>query len=258
MMISFRKADLLDDVEQQRVVEQQRQDEINRDKITHFPLDTLPQHPQISKIIRAACDEFVQNMSSSWEAWGREAEPLEHRPHTPGFFNHTNGGWRGKAFIDVSYMSSSGGWPSNKEFSKDAHEKESNAYKEGLNNFIMDHNEELVAAGLDPKIKKNLKKINYGDLYDAGQGTLAESLSEAEMTELQGYTYEFYFEVFYYNPTNDEKENKGDGLPEIRVQAGVCEGFDLLAVGQQYSFSTLSQLEAILKECVEKATEAVG
>ena len=177
-MISFRKADLLESVENQRL--QEEQERIEKDKITHHPLDTLPQHPEISKIIEDACNEFVENMNHTWEAWGREAEPLEHRPHVPGFFNYTNGGWRGKAFLDVSYMSSTGGWPSNADFYKNAHEKEDRSYKDAFDNFVMDYKDELIAAKLDPKFKKNLKKINYHDLCDLGHCDLAERLSEAE------------------------------------------------------------------------------
>ena len=248
-LISYRTADLLLNIQEK---ERQRAE---ADKIDKHPLDVLPEHPQINDIIKETVTEFSEKMQQSFETYGNKIKEL---PSTSsnGFHNYTNGGWSAQEYTILDYMVGSGRFPANDRFNDILEEQQKQGYKDAMDNFIADHKDELIKAGLDPSIKKNLKKINYHDLYEMDNGRLAEALSECESEALSQYEYTFYFKVFYYAPTNSNKEFE-DGLPEIQVTSGVEGSFDLEAVDERFSFSTLSQLKEKLNLCLNQAGEVL-
>ncbi len=256
--LSFRKkADLITLVQEK---ERQRQEQeaaaIKTENLQDYPLDSLPEHPQISDIIKDACSQFNEKIRGGWETYGSDVDELAHESYD-GFHNHTNGGWETKTHTILYYMNGSGYWPTNPEFLKTTERQSAEAYKDAMEEFIASNRDALVEVGLDPKIKKNLKKINYHDLYEMGQGRLAETLSETESSALSQYEYSFYFKVYYYSPSNRNKEFE-DSLPEVFVQSGVEGSYDSQMVEERFSFSTLSQLREKMTSCLNQAVEALG
>lgn len=253
--LSFRKkADLLLNIQEKQ--RQKEEAEREADRIDKHPLDSLPEHPQISEMIKDTCESFGDQIQKKYETYGNEVNELPAQSSS-GFHNYTNGGWSSNEYTMLDMMSGSGYWPGGDDFHKHTQEAAKEGYEQALESFINEHRDDLVKIGLDPSVKKNLKKINYHDLYKMEQGRLAESLSELESSALSEYQYDFYFKVFYYAPTNSNKDFE-DGLPEVNVQSGIKGSYQITAVDERFSFSTLSQLREKLTSCLNQAVEALG
>lgn len=237
------------------LLEKQRQKE-EEDRIDTHPLDSLPEHPKLNELIKDICEQFGHAMTQKYETYGNEIEPLPHESG-PGFHCHINGGWRSVEYTLLNHMQGSGYWPDNEDFRAAAEQHEAEASKEAHDRFIHDFGNDLRAAGIDPSIPEQSEKINYHDLYEMGQGKLAERLSEIEDSCLSDYSYTFTFSVQYYAPDNRYKQNE-EGKPEVYVISEVRGSYSHTAVEESIVFSTMTELREALTKCLNQAIEALG
>lgn len=255
-MISHRRADLL---QRHQMIENERQqleESKKPESLQKYPLDTIEEQLDVNAAIKDTVQEFLEKIENYWETYGGDEPQLLQSGNSPGFWNHTDGGYQGESIASLDNFVSSGGYPSNKGFRKKVDEHEVFAYKDALKSFIDGYKSELAAINIDPNKPKDLEKINYHDLYEAGHGNLAESLSEIESETMHDYQYAFFCRIFYYNPNNRNKEKK-NGLPEIQFRCGVEGGMDEDAVFKRFTFRSLYELKENLKLCLNQSLKVL-
>lgn len=239
-------------------VARQQADALAMENLQRFPLDTIEESEDINNVIREVSEKFHDDLEHHWEAYMSEREPeLLESGDGSGFWNYTDGGYRVTGIITLDSMFGSGGYPSNKAFYKKTQEQEKEALKDALESFIGDYEKELIDAKFDPKVPAQLERINYHDLYEAGQGDLAEKLSETESEALGQFYYKFYWQVYYYSPNNRHRQIGGKN-PMVQVQAGIEEGYNWMAVDKRFTFKNLSTLKSNLLALEERAIKLMN
>lgn len=237
-MISNRRADLLTMHKQRR----------EADRIDQYPLDDLSEHPQIKSIIEETLKKFTDAMISIYEFSNSESDVTGSQSGS-GFGDHTNGRGTARCVGDLSMFVYGGVRPDNEMISKQIDVAENEAYGNALKRFITKHRKELEQEGIDKS------KVDYQSLYDSGHGSLAEALSEMESEYMYRDTFEFYMNIYYYNPENRNRSNEDSNLPEIRVAGGIDSYYSM---GENvFSFSTLSELKNKLNDSVNQLIAAL-
>lgn len=134
--------------------------------------DKLDEDKELSDKIKSAVENAFETISTKYELYAVDTRELECRSRD-GFITHNDGGWEAIGFTDLSMLSSTGRLYGLPEKARDSLEKLYNqAMDEAKKEFIKKHKADLEGIEED--------KINYHDLCEMGQSTLAEELSEYE------------------------------------------------------------------------------
>ncbi len=176
-----------------------------------------PFHSQIAELFESKVDDF--------EEYGLEPKPseIEHESRD-GFIPYTDGGWSLMVMNTLSSMRGSG-----ETYAEPANTELENAIDYSLEcvvgDFINDNLEELASIyediGEDAETLREV--VSYHDLYDKGEGELAEKLSEIEDTYLsEGGEFWLVLRASYYSAENYRNES---GEDEIYFHAGVNTDF---------------------------------
>lgn len=244
MMLSYRTADLLMTHKEHEDTKQKQEAERKREMLLDHPLEELADNPNIDILIKEALASTMQTLHEGYEFYDSPDVRKLTSESSDGFYKHYKGGWSVVGVTSVDHFSSSGTRPDNKTLSNAIDRLESQSYTEARDKFISDYGKQLKERGIPDD------KINYSDLYELQQGSLAEKLSEAENEELSSYPLVFYIKVFYYGPTNRNKKFPSVKKPEIYIQAGVRESIDFDALQKQFSFGSLTELRKNLDACM--------
>jgi hypothetical protein len=142
-----------------------------------------------------------------------------------GFIPHTNGGFDLMLATDLRSAEGSGDYPSNEKVRAELDRVIDDCYKDSLKEFI--HNNKELLQPLFPNIdldEADHDTINYHDLYEMDQGSIAEKLSEYESEWMsEGGTFWYQFRVLYFSADNARNES---GEDEMYFMAGINTDFE--------------------------------
>ena len=167
-----------------------------------------------TEIIEFLTDELKECIKLDDWHWNDPTE-VESK-NRDGFWAWTDGGAFVTTWADLSSLTSSGVYPKSLEKTVDAHYDE--VTKDALEEFIKE-NPEVI----DIENRMRRAGIDYSSLYEAGEGELAEILSEKEQEMGSTYAYEIKVGCHYYKKDNDRNPlNKGDVMT-VFAEVGILD-----------------------------------
>jgi len=156
------------------------------------------ENSEINKIIEDSIKNAITKVEDTYELFSVETDKVEDKSRD-GFMAFTEGGYEGKGFQTLSYLNGSGNLPISAKAGKEIQAQ-------------LEYNRELAIDQFKEKNEKKLKdlkitdkQLNYSDLYDLGQGALAEELDGIENDYNSEGTIMFQIGAYFYEPKGEEK-----------------------------------------------------
>lgn len=212
-------------------------------------------------IIEDLCTETLEETEGHGP---QEPEQIEFQSRD-GFmaFSHNHGGITIKHFTDIGYIMGSGYMPSHVEASKEIERQYDYAMECAREEFFDAKKEDLKALGID---SKDHEKLNYHDLYEMKQGSLAEELSEYESESTSFEHSSVMYEVqFMYHGINEEGQHEASVSCAVNTEGPYhrrsiswapnvfCEG----AKEETITWTSDIELEKNLKQALKTTSDEV-
>lgn len=160
--------------------------------------DKLDENALLNEIVKNAVSESFDTISTKYELNATQVEEVECRSRD-GFSTSNDGGWSAQGFSDISMLTGSGKTstlPEEVRKKIDTLELANNKY--ALDEFKSQNKEKLEELNLAEE------DLTYHRLYDLGQGTLAEKLSELETSHNSDETSSIMFQVAAFLSRGEE------------------------------------------------------
>ncbi len=213
----------------------------------------------IETYLHESFEQLNERVESEYEMEGNLTE-VAHEAYD-GFIPFTNGGYDLITPVDLSYVVGSGRYPGNAKVKKQINDAVAYSYEMALESFCENEADQLRKLfTMEELSNPNTDTINYHELYERGEGELAERLSETESESLyEGGTFFLQYRVLYFSADNHRNES---GEDELYFMSGVNLDFEY---GRDKGLETMYERNVkvseltpeVIKEVMKAMFEAV-